>query len=295
MECISCSSSHIIKKGVRNDRQRYKCLDCGCWSVGEVEDAPVGRVLLFDIETSIRHAFLFGTGDQYIKADYFEDQPFMLGWSAKYAGDSKIYSSFLTPKEAIAKDQERIVKDLWDLMATVNIVSSFNGNNFDMKHMTGFFMKYRMGLPSKLRNIDPCQLARNTFRLDSNSMDYIVKYLGLDDGKEKMERQDWIDCYYGNPEKLKKMEKYCRHDVEILELVLDTMKPYVSSLPNMGVYGEIDTPVCPSCGGVEFKENGYQMTSFGKYNSYRCSCQALFRSRQNLLSLSKRKNIFAFK
>lgn len=299
-KCQSCDSSHLQKRGTRNGKQRFECQDCGTWQMGEIEIESENEkqkkspVLIFDIETSIRHAFLFGTGDQYVKATDFEDEPMILGWSAKYAGDSKVLSAFVTPEEAVNKNQTRVVKELWNLLSTVNISASYNGNNFDVKYMNTFFIKYRLGLPNRIRNIDPCVIARNTFRFDDNKMDTVVKYLGLDDGKHKMEREDWIRCYYGNKEALQKMEKYCRHDVEILELVLDAVKPYVPALPNMGIFGDVESPLCPSCGSSNFVSNGYQTTSFGKYNSYRCECQALFRSRKNLLSKNKRQAIMAF-
>lgn len=297
MICPNCGSGKVQKRGFRNNRQRYECQEkeCSVWFMGdeEVQNKNI-PVLYFDIETSIRQAWLFRTGDQYITADSFKDQPFMLGYSAKWAGDSRIYSDFLTPDEAIKQDQERIVRSLWNLMSQTNITVSYNGNNFDMRHMNSFFMKYRLGLPNRIRNIDPCQIARNVLKLDSNKMDYVVKYLGLDDGKHKMEVQDWINCYYGDLKALKKMEKYCEHDVVILELITDAIKPYTSGLPNMGVYGEISEPVCPSCGSKNFKPNGFTYTSFGKYNSYRCECQTLFRSRENLLNKDKRKSIMAF-
>jgi transposase-like protein len=298
MRCHSCDSENLQKRGIRNNKQRYECQDCGTWMVDEIDEVQFNKVtspvLIFDIETSIRHAFLFGTGDQYIKADDFEDEPMVLGWAAKYAGDSQVMSDFVSSTEAKNKNQYRVVKSLWDLLSTVNLSASYNGNNFDVKYMNTFFIKYRLGLPNRIRNIDPCVIARNTFRFDSNKMDYVVKYLGLDDGKHKMERKDWIDCYYGVIKSLNKMESYCRHDVEILELVLDAVKPYVPALPNMGIFGDVESPVCPSCGSLNFVANGNQITSFGRYNSYRCECQALFRSRTNLLSKDKRKSLRAF-
>ena len=252
------------------------------------------KILILDIETSIRHAFLFRSGEQWVAGDQFEDEPMMLGYSAKYAGDSKVMSDFLTPEEAISKDHSRVVKSLWNLLSTVNITVSYNGNSFDVKNINMFFLKEKLGLPNKIKNIDPCIMARSTFAFDSNKMTDVVKYLGLDDGKHKMERDDWIKCYYGDKQSLLKMEKYCKHDVEILELILDQIKPYVSNLPNMGIYGDVKESQCPSCGGIKFVPNGFAYTSVGKYNCYRCECKTLFRSKDNLLSKDKRKNLMSF-
>jgi hypothetical protein len=55
-----------------------------------------------------------------------------------------------------------------------------------------------------------------------------------------------------------------------------------------GVWSDVVVPVCPYCGGTNFKDNGHWYTPNGKFNSYRCECQALFRSKENLLSKRKK-------
>ena len=252
--------------------------------VDQVEKPLSKKTLIFDIETGIRPAMLFGTGEQYVGAEAFAEEPIMLGWSAKYAGDSKIYSRFMTKEEVLNKDHSQVVKELWDMLSTVTISASYNGNNFDVRYVNSFFAQQDLGLPNKIRNIDPCQIARSVFRLDSYKMDYLAKYFRLDDGKHKMEKKDWLDYRNGVPEAMKKMKVYCEHDVEILELILDKVKPYYHSLPNMRIYGLIDKPICPACGSNNIFDNGEIQYGIGLYKSYRCECKALFRSRENLLN-----------
>ncbi len=299
MNCPDCNSDFVEKRGQRNNKQRYECQDCDRWFSGELNNTNTQKVVaqvpfIFDIETSIKKAFLFGSGKQYVNADSFEDTSRMICWSGKFVGSPTIYGDCQTPEEAKNKDHRRILKSLWNQLSTISIAVTHNGVDFDNKMINYFFLKERMGLPSKYRNIDTCQLSRRIFRAESNRLDYLVRDLGLSAGKSSTSRQDWIDCYYGDSKALKKMFKYNQNDVMILEDLLNLIKPYAPNLINMGIFGDVEDSVCPYCGSQNFQENGSFYSPNGKFISYRCECQGLFRSKINLLSKNKRKSILSF-
>jgi len=302
MNCPHCGSEHTNSRGIRNNKNRFECQerDCGAWFTTDVPDEKLHKndeaptIVVFDIETMVKKAFLFRAGKQYVNADNFTDENKMICWSAKVLGDSKSYHDCMTPEEAINKDHSRIVKSLWDVLSQADFTISHNGINFDLPMVNTFFLKDKLGLPGKFRNIDTCAIARRTFKFESNRLDYIVRYLGLNSGKSDTDFQLWIDCYNGDKKALKKMQDYNINDIVILEDLYNAMVPYIPNFYNMGVWGDVDERVCPYCRSTNFKENGYVYSPNGKFHSYRCECKAIFRSKLNLLSKEKKTAQFMF-
>jgi rRNA maturation protein Nop10 len=245
--------------------------------------------LIFDIETQIKKANLFRHGKQYVNASAFEDYDSMICWSAKWLGDNEVFGDVCTSKEAKARDHSRITKSLWDAMSQAAFTISHNGIYFDLPMVNTFFVENRLGLPNLFRNIDTCQIARKNFRFESNSLDSLCKRLGINDGKIDTDIDLWLNCYKGDQEALDYMFKYNQMDVTVLEDLYNVFLPYIPSFPNMGIWGDVKEAKCPYCGSTNFKEKGYKYTPSGKYISYRCECQALFRSKENLLSKEFKK------
>jgi hypothetical protein len=300
--CPDCGSSRIQERGFNASRtkKRIECQEpeCGAWNTLPVElfhsfvksnNAP--RILIFDIETSLKRARLFRHGKQYVSASAFEDMDKMICWSAKWLGDNKVFGDVQTPEEAVNRDHDRITHSLWDAMSTANFYVTHNGINFDMPMVNTFFVEQRLGLPGFGRNIDTCAIARKNFAFESNAMDYLCKRLGLNDGKIKTSIELWDGCYEGNPASLDYMFEYNKMDVVVLEDLYNLFIPYVPNFPNLGIWGDVNEQKCPYCGGTDFKlqEGVFKYSPSGKFNSYRCSCQAIFRSKLNLLSTRTKK------
>jgi len=308
LKCPTCGSEKVQQRGY-NESGTHKRLECqeghrqGRWFMIPLEfidntttatlpilsskNAP--KILLFDIETHLKKAFLFRPGEQYVSASSFDDKDSIICWSAKWLGDTEVFGDAQTPSEAINRDNSRVTKSLWNELSKANFTISHNGVKFDLKMMNTFFVEERLGLPAHFRNIDTYQIAKNNFKFPSNSLDSICKQLGLNTGKIKTSIELWNECYKGNPEALENMYTYNQQDVLILEDLFNVFLPYVPTYPNMGIWGDVNVSKCPYCGSTDFEQKGYWYTPQGKFNSYRCECQAIFRSKENLLSTRFKK------
>ena len=61
MKC-ECGSRNINNRGIRNNKQRTRCMDCGKWD--SHHNSPNGaKILLFDIETTPMEVFVWGLRD----------------------------------------------------------------------------------------------------------------------------------------------------------------------------------------------------------------------------------------
>ena len=70
------------------------------------------NILLLDIETAPSSAYVWNFFKTYINQEQVLTDWFMLGWSVKWLFEPDVYSEFLSPEEALAKNDKRITQDL---------------------------------------------------------------------------------------------------------------------------------------------------------------------------------------
>lgn len=182
----------------------------------------------------------------------------MLGFSYKWYHEDETKSFFLYPncshRAFVNHNDEAIIRKLWEILDEADIVITYNGVNFDVKHFNTWCLKYNLTPPSPYKHVDLLKTARGRFKFESNKLDEVNKDLGYD-GKSPMEFDDWVGCYKNDKESFIKMAKYCNRDVEALEQVYIRFMPWIHNHPNMSVI--IGEECCPKCGSPEIRPGGW--------------------------------------
>ena len=130
-------------------------------------------------------------------------------WSTKRSDDSAVC-------KAIAKE-----------LVQYDILAAHNGSNFDLP-----FLRSRLaahGLPAfpVKKLIDPLQLARNHFRLSSNSLASLGDFLPLKTQKTPVSGRVWMRAALdGDRRAMDEIVEHCVKDVELLEEVAMCLKQY---------------------------------------------------------------------
>jgi predicted RNA-binding Zn-ribbon protein involved in translation (DUF1610 family) len=249
------------------------------------------KVLILDLETTPLQCHAWGTWKQRISYESVINDSFLLSYSAKWLFDAKMYSSVLTPDEAIHKDDSRITRELWKLFDQANILIGHNILNFDIPKAQTRFLIHKLAPPSPFQVIDTLQVARKNFRFASNKLDYIGQLL-LNEHKIHTEYALWLRCLEGDPRSLNDMLVYNQNDVKLTEDAYVLLRPYIKSHPNMSIFMEAHEPSCPNCGSTDIKECGYYTTSVNRFLAFRCnSCGAVCRSRKSDVPLKCKSGI----
>jgi len=185
------------------------------------------KILSWDIETSQMMTKVWQLrGNEYIEPTRIIKDWFIVCWSAKSL-NGKMYHERLTAKEAREGNDERIVRSLWKLLNDQDYLVSHNGDAFDGKKSATRFLKYGLPLPNYFKTIDTLKVVKKHFRISSNKLDYVCKFVGLE-GKINTGGIDlWDKCELGDEKALKKMSKYCDNDVRILEKLFLKLLPYI--------------------------------------------------------------------
>lgn len=247
------------------------------------------KVLLFDLETSPLVVFSWGVYDQHIHPDDIINDWYLLSWSAKWLFDSKIMSDCVTSAEAKTRNDLRIVKSMWKLLDEADIIIAHNAKKFDVKKINARFIFHKLPPPSNYKVIDTLSVLRSVAGFSSNALGYINKLLNLS-LKGKTDSGLWKDCYYGDKDALRKMVDYNINDTAILEELYVILRPWMKNHPNLALYQDSNSHICPNCGSDKIILQGSYYTPTGEYTAFRCqSCGNVGRCSDNLLTKDKRK------
>lgn len=249
------------------------------------------KVLILDIETLPLVTYSWGIWKQNLSDAHIIKDWCLLSWSAKWYGDSKIYSDILTPEEAINRDDQKITTSIWYLLDEADIIVAHNAKKFDVKKLKTRFILNNLLPPSPYMVIDTLEQTRKIFGFTTNKLDYLGKLL-LEKQKLETNLQLWKDCDNGDPIALKRMLGYNENDVFLLEDAFVELLPWLIGLPNFALYTDMKEPICGHCGSPELVENGFYYTSVNKYKSYRCeSCGCFIRDRVSEITKKQKQNL----
>ena len=227
------------------------------------------KILVFDIETAPMISHHWNPKAEWIPPVMNISKYYMLSWAAKWAGKRGVFSDFLTAPETHAADDDRIVLSLADLMREADIVVAHNGDRFDIKKVNWRVAKHGQEPLGPIRSIDTLKLSRNSFGTEYHNLNELGMEL-CGHSKIKTDWELWEHAKNGDEAAMRKMVRYNRRDVTLLEEVFEAMKPYVKTLPRMV---EGSGTQCPYC-GMDVIKRGVKHTNAGTYQQYQCKeCQ----------------------
>lgn len=235
------------------------------------------KTLLLDIETLPIEARVWGTYKQNINPVQIQKDWSILCWSAKWLFDSKAFGEVVSPKEAIAREDKRILPRVWNLMNEADIIVWQNGDNFDRKKLNTRFLLAGFPPPMYYKSVDTYKVFTDNFDFTYNKLDWVANVLGVG-RKVQTSFEWWNECAEGNQDYLSKMLKYNMVDVQLTEEVYLKIRPWISNHPNLGLF-TLRGDACRCCGDVNIKWSGKYQTALGLYKGFRCqTCGAIGRS-----------------
>ena len=251
------------------------------------------KILHIDIETAPMLSWHWGLFKQNIAIGQIHQDWYMLCWAAKWHGKKKIFKHALwhyCPRGGDLKEQEIfLLEALWDLLDEADIVVGHNGDRFDVAKINAKFYEYGFTPPSPFKIVDTLKVARSHFGFSSNRLDYIAKLKSFGQ-KLKTDFDLWLDVMNGVKKECKRMMDYNVQDVILLEEVYTSMLPWITNHPNVAVWSDDESTVCPGCGSDSIHFRGYSHTNAGKYRRFVCNdCGKWGKVPYNELPLSKRK------
>jgi len=222
------------------------------------------RILLFDLETIPNLAFVWGKFEQNVIA--FKKEWEILCFSWKWLGEKRIYFA------KRGRDDLNLVKILHTLFKEADILIAHNGAKFDRKKANARFIYHGLTPPKITKLVDTCQIARNHFGFNSNSLNDLGEHLKLGKKMETGGFQLWLDCMANKASAWEKMRRYNKMDVELLEKIYLKFLPWVTNHPNISmINGEPKYEGCPNCGSMNTIKRGIHANRQGLQQQKSCN------------------------
>lgn len=223
------------------------------------------KILTIDIETSPNVAYVWGLWDQNVSLSQLREASRMISFAAKWYGEKKV--SFYSEHH---NGRKEMVQAAWDMINEADIVISYNGISFDMKHLNREFITFGLTPPSPHKNVDLLRVVRSEFKFPSNKLDYVSQALGVGE-KMKHEGQElWNSVLAGDEKAWNRMKKYNIQDVKLTESLFEFLGPWVKKMPHIGLWTQ-ETRCCYRCGSVDLAQDGFGHTTVTVYARLHCN------------------------
>jgi len=206
--------------------------------------------LFYDIETSPNIVFSWRTGNKlHISHDNIIQERSIICICYKWENQNRVYS--ITWDNG---DDKNLVKEFSDIVSSADEIIAHNGDKFDYKWLNGRNLIHGLPPIPKAKTIDTLKLARKHFYFNSNTLDYLSKVL-LGEGKMETTFGLWKDiCLLNDQTALRKMVRYCKKDVELLQRIWEKLREYDAPATHAAVFetGNMsDRWMCPYCGSPD--------------------------------------------
>jgi DNA polymerase elongation subunit (family B) len=185
---------------------------------------PIRR-LFFDIEVSPNIVFSWSIGNKiHLSIDNIIKERAIITIAYKWEGEKEIHCL-----KWDNGDDYKLLFQFSKVIHTADEVVAHNGDSFDIKWIRGRCLKHGIPLRSKINSMDTLKIARKSFRLNSNKLDYIAKFLGVGQ-KIHTDFDLWKQItLFNDPKALEKMITYNKMDVEVLEKIYYQLIPYAAT------------------------------------------------------------------
>ena len=217
------------------------------------------RILLLDLETAPNKSFHWhGKHEQEIIE--IIEQGYILTFAYKWLGDKSVKAFALIDFVS----RKKFIKQLHKLFEQADVIVAHNGNQFDIKWANREFVFHKLPPPSPYKQTDTLVIARSKFHFNSNRLDDLGEYLNLGRKIKHEGFSLWKACMDGKESSFRKMTKYNKQDVILLEKVYLILRAW-------GVTPPINTGMnCPVCGSNSITFQGYKIYIGHKKRRFQC-------------------------
>lgn len=236
------------------------------------------KVLYLDIETSPLIADTWGMWNVNIGLSQLRRAQRIIGFGYKWRGGKRAkWVGEYNPQTGELSEQQAVLEEAWRVFDEADVIVTYNGDGFDIKHLNTAWIEAGMEPPSPCVSIDLFKIVKKNFRFPSKKLAYVADVLIGDTKVQNGGHVLWRRCLDDgvDPEVRRKawamMSRYCRQDVDLLEPLHERLEAWVPASVNLSIIGGPRSEMgCPKCGGEDVEKRGFAYTATRAYQRLRC-------------------------
>jgi DNA-directed RNA polymerase subunit RPC12/RpoP len=221
------------------------------------------NILTLDIETTPHLAYSFDVWQANISPDKIVEPSRVIVVGFKWYGGKQAQA--LSER---THTHDALVRESWQLCDRADLIVSYNGIKFDLKHLRREWALAGLPPPSPFKQVDLYQTTKRVFAFPSNKLDAVSQAAGVG---QKIKHEGfglWRKCLDGDEKAWRTMERYCKGDVELTERYYDWLRPWIHNHPHVT---NSDGLRCNRCGSANLHPIGDYSAVVLAYGQYRCS------------------------
>lgn len=127
-------------------------------------------------------------------------------------------------------NDEKLALALRDQVDDADIIVTWNGKRFDIPFLTARLAVYGHEPPKRVKHIDLLYQSRYKWKLHSNRLDSVLKFLDAPEefSKTHIEPKHWVKALMGYRKSMDYIVHHCVQDVKALDWVYEQMKGLVT-------------------------------------------------------------------
>jgi uncharacterized protein len=220
--------------------------------------------LLLDIENRPNKVLEWDLWKPGYSLDKLQEPNGLLCFAAKWLGDPRRETVFWSEQDG----HRTMVQAAHVLLDEADVIVHYYGKRHDIPWLNTEFLQEGLKPPAPYRQIDLCEVVKRQFSFPSNRLDYVSKALGLGGKASTGGFGTWIGCMEDDPGAWKRMERYNRQDVWLLEGLYKRLQPWIPGHPSHAVFQGGN--MCPRCGSERLQKRGYAFTLQSSFQRYQC-------------------------
>ncbi len=168
-------------------------------------------------------------------------------------------------------DDEFVLTEIQKVILSADYVVAHYGDGFDRPMLERRMMFHRLGPLPKRNWIDSKKEFSKLTGGSGHSMALgeIAEEFGIG-SKIETNISLWIDCMNGVKRAWKDMNKYAKHDVDLLHDIVVRFGPYWDTIINRGLWAPGED-VCTWCGSSDLMPRGWYRTKASEFRQFHCN------------------------
>ncbi len=232
------------------------------------------KILFLDCETIARP---FTTSREKLRAEDTSVVVFQFAWGEKGKAHAISLGDFPVDYKKDPFNDKKVLKEAAKIILQADIIVGHYASGFDKRILrTRFILNGFEDAAQHIHKIplvDTCTTARSIFAINSCSLRYLAKTLGLTP-KLESENSYWVGVMRSCPKAIKDMVKYGLGDIVTLQELYRYIKRYMKNHPRMNY----DKGGCPQCGSGDTIKWGFYFKGNARHQRLKCKdCNADFK------------------
>ncbi len=194
-------------------------------------------------------------------------------WGVLLCGGIKEYGK---PKVTVhctntPTNDKEVCRALRDQLSDADAWVTWYGKRYDEPFLNSRLIFHGLKPLPRIPHIDGWRIAKYKLLLNSNRLQSVRDFLGLETDKTKVSGNVWMRAISGDKGAMRYIVDHCRKDVMVLEQAYDRIKPLITTeSPNLAAMeGHRGCAIC----GAEAKlltAHGYSFAQTRRYRRYQC-------------------------